>query len=284
LKLVGAVTQGSGAVNEDGLGYLGTAGDISAAWVMDGVTGINGRSYLPAGSDAAWLVGKAHQHLEVFAAFDIPMAEIVSRLVNALIDDWQKVTKGLNLPENFDPPAACLVLAKRYGQAWQAVRLGDSCLLARSAIAGSISFPASPNNSFDLWLKEESARRREAGSLDIKSLLVEFQPQLAAARKSRNMPSGYSILEAHPRTIEFAEYLELGSPVDVLLCTDGYYRAVDHYSQYSDEELLAACARSGGVDHILQGIRAVEKADPNCQVYLRFKPADDATALMLSSN
>ena len=39
LKLVGAATQGSGTINEDGLGFLGSAGDVSAAWIFDGVTG-----------------------------------------------------------------------------------------------------------------------------------------------------------------------------------------------------------------------------------------------------
>ncbi len=44
---------GSGTVNEDGYGVLGRSGEVEAAWIFDGVTGINGRNYLPAASDAA---------------------------------------------------------------------------------------------------------------------------------------------------------------------------------------------------------------------------------------
>ena len=60
MRLIGAVTQGSGAVNEDGFGFLGTPHDVSAAWVFDGVTGINARNHLGDGTDARWLVARAH--------------------------------------------------------------------------------------------------------------------------------------------------------------------------------------------------------------------------------
>ena len=65
MKLVGAISQGSGLVNEDGMGLIGPADDVSAAWVLDGVTGINDRNYLPGGSDAHWFVNKAHEHLQI---------------------------------------------------------------------------------------------------------------------------------------------------------------------------------------------------------------------------
>jgi len=32
---------------------------------------------------------------------------------------------------------------------------------------------------------------------------------------------------------------------------------------------------------VLANIRAIEASDPTCEKYLRFKPADDATAVML---
>ena len=281
MRLAGAVTQGSGPVNEDGLGHIGKPDNISCAWIFDGVTGINGRNYLPGTSDAAWLVGKAQGHLETLASEDMALEDIISKLVFALMADWRDVRPGLDLPGNYDPPAACLTLAKRYGQRWKAVRLGDSCLLARSAMTGPITLAASPNNNFDHWLNGEAAKRRDAGQLDVKKLLAEFQPQLAAARSLRNTSGGYSILEAHPVAIQFAEYIDLGLPEELLLCTDGYYRAVDYYSLFTDEGLVDASAETGGVNRVLCDLRAVEASDPDCQKYTRFKPADDATAVML---
>lgn len=281
MRLSGAVSQGSGAVNEDGWGFIGTEADVAAAWIFDGVTGINGRNYLPGGSDAAWLVARAHEHLLTLAAADAPLTAIVARLVVALIDDWKKASAGLSLPATYDPPAACLILAKRYGSTWQALRLGDSCLLARAADGRHRILAASPNNVLDHWLSTEARQRRAAGVLDVRALLTEFRPQLLASRKSRNTPGSYGILEANLAAAEHAEYLDLGEPQDILLCTDGYYRAVDHYDMHSDETLIEASSGAYGVDHVLADVRAVEAGDPTCDKYLRFKPADDATAVML---
>jgi hypothetical protein len=281
LKLAGAVTQGSGSINEDGWGFLGSADNVTAAWVFDGVTGINGQNYLPAGSDAAWIVAKAHGHLLKLAGLNLPLRDILSKLVQALIIDFNTAAEGLEVPNDYDPPAACLILVKRYGTAWKALRLGDPCLLARRNGGANTILAASPNNAFDHWLSTEAAKRRDAGFLDIKVLRAEFRPQLLQGRKLRNTPGGYSILEANPSAMEFAEYLDLGIPEAVLLCTDGYYRAVDHYALHSDESLLKASSEADGPDRVLRDIRALEAGDPDCQKYLRFKPADDATAVVL---
>jgi Protein phosphatase 2C len=281
MKLIGAVTEGSGAVNEDGWGYTGTPDDVTAAWVLDGVTGINGKNYLSSGTDAAWLVERAHKHLLKLAALDMSLREIISRLVQSLIADWHDAAKGVDLHEDYDPPAACLILAKRYDDGWQAARLGDSSLLARQAGGRRAILAASPNNAFDRWLAAEAAKRRAAGARDNKALLAEFQPQLAQGRKLRNRAGGYSILEANISALEFAEYIDLGKPSEIMLCTDGYFRAVDHYAMYSEAGVLDASSVKGGVNSVLEEIRAVEAADPNCEKFPRFKPADDATAIVL---
>jgi len=281
MRLLGAITQGSGAVNEDGLGFTGRADDVSAAWVFDGVTGINGRNHLGGGSDAEWLVARAHARLAPLARRDMPLTALLAELVAGLIADWERATAGLDLPKDYDPPAACLILVKRYQDGWQALRLGDSCLLARGADGGTLVFAASPNNVFDHWLTREARKRRDEGVLDIKELLAEFTPQLKEGRARRNRPDGYSILECSRDSLAMPEVTELGWPADMLLCTDGYYRAVDHYGLFDETGLLEASR--GGVEQVLADLRRVEAGDPDCLTYPRFKPADDATAVMLSA-
>ena len=49
------------------------------------------------------------------AGLDLPLREILPKLVQALIIDFKAAVKALDIPEDYDPPAACLVLVKRYG-------------------------------------------------------------------------------------------------------------------------------------------------------------------------
>jgi len=279
VRLIGAVSEGSGAVNEDGFGWLGSQDDVSAAWVFDGVTGINGRNYLGEGTDARWLVWRAHVRLTDLAARDIPLLALLEELVGGLIADFAAAAEGKDIPPNYDPPAACLILAKRYKDGWQALRLGDSCLLTRDGGGEHRMHAASPNNVLDHWLTREVAKRRAAGVLDIKALLAEFAPQLKDGRSKRNQPGGYSILEASPAALTMPDIIELGAPAEMLLCTDGYYRAVDHYGLHDDAGLIDGSA--GDVETVLAALRAAERSDPDCSRYPRFKPADDATAVML---
>jgi hypothetical protein len=56
---------------------------------------------------------------------------------------------------------------------------------------------------------------------------------------------------------------------------------MDHYALFSDADLLEASLAPEGPNDVLKKIRAVEAADPSCEKYPRFKPADDATAVTL---
>ncbi len=276
MRLIGAVTQGSGAVNEDGFGFLGEPREVSAAWVFDGVTGINARNHLGEGTDARWLVARAHAHLLELAAKEISLEEILARLVDGLIADFAAATEGLDLPRDYDPPAACLVLVKRYGTEWKALRLGDSCLLARDDNQSHRVLAASPNNAFDHWLTREALKRRADGVLDVKALLAEFAPRLREARARRNRPDCYSVLECSHDALAMAEMTDLGTPAEILLCTDGYYRAVDHYGLHDEAGLMDASARS--VEDVLAAIRAAEAAVVACRRHSRIKQAGDAMA------
>ncbi len=282
MKLIGAITEGSGPINEDAFGYLGCNDNVLAAWVFDGVTGINDRNYLHGGTDAAWLVGAAHNHLLRLAERDLPLSEIILQLVSALIEDWKTVSENLNLPEDYDPPAACLILAKCYEGEWQALRLGDSCILTKSRDGTARNHIASPNKDFDTWLTSEVTKRRNSGAQNIAELLAEFRPQLLARRKLRNTSVGCGILEPNLAALKFAEYIELGQLTELLICTDGYFRAVDYYELHDEGGLLAASQMKGGVEKVLINIRATEAVDQSCERYPRFKPSDDATAVMLS--
>ena len=61
--------------------------------------------------------------------------------------------------------------------------------------------------------------------------------------------------------------------------TDGYEAAVDDYALFTPAELMAAAQTD--IRAPLDAARAVEAADPACVRFPRFKPSDDATAILV---
>jgi serine/threonine protein phosphatase PrpC len=281
MRLVTALSEGSGPANEDGCGVIKKDGEVTAAWIFDGVTGINGKTFMPAATDAVWIVERANEHLGSMARWNKPLPEILAALVAALEADWAEASKGLTLPADYDPPGACLTLVKKYADGWKALRLGDSSIITEKDGVKVHPVPRTSLNDEEDMLKREARKRRDAGVLDIKQLLREFHGPILASRRSRNTPVGIGILVAGPETFVKPEYIDLNWPKSILLCTDGFYRAVDYYEMQNDESLLRKCVEKGGAEDVLRGIRDVEADDPECQRFLRFKPADDATVVVM---
>jgi serine/threonine protein phosphatase PrpC len=280
VRLVSSVCEGSGHHNEDGFGFVGAPNNVEAVWVMDGVTVINDRNYLdPAGriTDAQWIVKKTQSFLQSHVSGNAALADIYSTLVDHLVDEFVKATRAISLPADYDPPATCLILAKRYGADWHVLRCGDSAYIAEGT-EGKIREAVSPSNYTDSYITREAAKRRAAGMLNIDALLQEFRTELMRSRATRNTPAGYSILEAAEATKHFVTITNLGPLKKLLICSDGFYRAVDTYQLYPHAHFLAACT---DVVPVLRQVRQVEAADPLCLKYPRFKHADDATAVYM---
>ena len=280
LRLAGLASQGSGAINEDAAGYLGDADDVRAAWVLDGVTGINDRSLGRMGSDAQWLVRRVDAHLRRLFAEERPSADILADLIDAVIAD-QRDVMGTALPDGFDPPAACIMAVHRVGAEWHALRLGDCRIIAREKNGDTLRMVDFPNDAFDQSLTEEATRLRASGITALADIAGHLQPRMFASRRTRNRPGGYGVIEADRACLAFAEYARLDDPSAILLASDGYYRIADCYHALGDDELLAASLAPGGIASIIGRMRAIEKSDPDCRAYPRFKPADDASALAL---
>ena len=280
-RLTGAISEGTGPINEDGWGIVGTADDVRAAWVLDGVTGINLRNHVSGTTDAHWLVSRTGDHLRDLASREDSLADICSALVERLSREYAVLATRSTLPEDYDPPAACLLIVKRYRDRWSALRLGDSCLIAGSDDPAGPLFRMVPEAGFDRELAIEANSRRDEGMSETSELLKSFHAKLLSGRARRNTSGGYGILECNPACVDFAETCELPTAARFLLCTDGFYRAVDHYGLYSDHDLLRRGASEDGLKQVMAEIRAVERDDIDCRRFPRLKPGDDATALSL---
>jgi hypothetical protein len=91
------------------------------------------------------------------------------------------------------------------------------------------------------------------------------------------------VIEADRSCLDFVEHMRLVEPASALIASDGFFRLVDHYAELSEEELLARACGTGEVASLYERLRAIETADSDCTRFPRFKPADDASAIVLEA-
>lgn len=279
-----AVTQAGSKVNEDGYGYW-PAEAPRAAWVLDGVTGINDRALLPGPTDAAWLVAQVQDALPALlsAAPDMPAADLVGALVDELERRQSAAWLDARGADGRETPAASFALIRLIGSEIEVLRLGD-CLVLLEAPDGAVTVMDHPVlAAIEAETRDALLALRAQGITDPKQAFAAMMPRLRAERLRRNIRDGYGVLAAERSCVPMLHVDRMPAYAlrRVLLVSDGYYRLVDHYSAANDAELVHRTAELGA-EALLEQLRAIEAADPMATQYPRLKIADDATALLLA--
>ena len=282
VRMTDSICEGSGAVNEDAAGFLGPPQGVTAAWVLDGVTGINDRTLLPGASDARWFVERTDAHLRRLLGEDLAVPQLLPALVDALCADQRAALAAP--PEGYDPPACCLVALRRFREEWELIRIGDCCFVLEDAAGVLHVSTGSPLSAGEKRLTEQAQDLRRAGEMDTAAILRRLRPQLLALRQRRNRPGGYGVLEADRRALDHVEVQRFAEPRRALLCSDGYHRLVEQYHARTPRALLDRALDPGGIAAEYAMLRSIEAGDPACLAYPRIKPADDAAALALASD
>lgn len=282
--LLSAVSAAGSKVNEDAYGLWSAAAAPRAAWVLDGVTGINDRALLPGPSDAAWFVAQVQAALPVLlsVAPDIAATDLVGALVREL--DRRQSASWLD-PRGADgreTPAASFALVRLLGEEIEIARLGD-CLVLVETTNGAVRVLDDPVlQDIEAHIARTILDLRAANIMDPQIIRERMMPMLRAQRQRRNRSDGYGVLAAEQSCLPMMQIERLPARTcrRVLLATDGYYRVVDHYNAMSDTDLLRDTERLGA-GTVLKHLRAIEDGDARCDRYPRLKRCDDATAVLL---
>jgi hypothetical protein len=121
---------------------------------------------------------------------------------------------------------------------------------------------------------------RKQGISDPRELRLRLDRDERALRALRNRPGGYSVIVADPACLDFIDERPLGRPRSVLLCSDGFYRTVDHYGLRDDRSLMMEAAR-GNLPGLYAEMRRIEAEDAACLRFPRLKASDDAATIVL---
>lgn len=281
--LLSAATEPGAQINEDGYG-LWPVEAPRAAWVLDGVTGINERALLPGASDAAWFVAQVQEILPELLSQspDMPITALIACLAKELEGRQSASWLDVRGAEGCETPAASFALVRPLGNEIEIARLGD-CLVLLEGTNGVVTVMDHPV----LEQIEAETRRavldlRAAGIADPEQVREKMLPALRAQRRRRNCADGYGVLAAEQgcTALMHVDRMPMQALRSVLLASDGYYRLVDHYGAMNGTELVRR-TRAQGADALLKQLRAIEAADPLAAAYPRLKIRDDATALMI---
>jgi len=278
-----AATQPGTKVNEDGYGSW-PAEAPCAAWVLDGVTGINDRALLPGPTDAAWFVAQVQEALPALLSTspDMPAADLVGALVDELGRRQSAAWLDARGADGRETPAASFALVRLLGSEIEVLRLGD-CLVLLEAADGAVSVMDHPVlAAIEAETRNALLALRTQGTTDPKQAFAAMLPQLRAQRLRRNLSDGYGVLAAERSCVPMIHLDRIPARTlrRILLVSDGYYRLVDHYGAASDAELVHRTVELGA-DAMLQQLRTIEAADSLATQYPRLKIADDATALLI---
>ncbi len=283
-SLLSAATAPGSEANEDAYGLWPTPLAPCAAWVLDGVTGINDRALLPGPSDAAWFVAQVQELLPALLsdAPDRPIAELIAALAQALERRQSASWLDARGADGRETPAASFALLRLLGDEVEIARLGDCLVLLepRDGMVRALEHPAL--EQIEAESKRAILELRAVGVTDPSEIRQRMMPTLRAQRTRRNLPNGYGVLAAEQSCVAMlhVDRLPASALSRILLASDGYYRLVDHYGAMTDAELVRRTVERGA-DRLLRELRAIEAGDPTGERYPRLKMSDDATALLV---
>lgn len=252
-----------------------------SAWVIDGATDLHDEPLSREASDAAWLAQAVSQALSTYAypggASEMRQRR-TSKSIADLIASWwsDEIANGRGV-ERWMLPTASLLLAGDNDGALQGLDLGDCrCFVLDSR--GQCE-TLGGHDSGDEMRAAADAIRRSGGAPLRDAVTLE---SLRAKRAAHNTPDGYWVFGVQPECIEHMRSWTAtpARPAHILICTDGFSALVDRYHAYDAAGLVQA-ALDKGLQELGRELRAIEAADAGAVKHPRFKPSDDATAVLL---
>ena len=273
-----AVSEGTARGNDDRWGN-----SEEGIWVIDGCTSL-GAPHFDKVTDAEWFADQLSAQLG-------SIAMRLGATKRALLEACREIRGRFWQATQVDPrnlgeePAASFCLARVENGALALMNIGDCRVYWWSKASRQVrQFVTSNVTTFDAKviarLMELQAERPMAPLSELWPLVAS---QIRCNRTKVNKPDGYYVARMTDDWIDEVQTLQVGldAEVELLLCSDGFYRALDLYAICTPENLPQVLSHVG-VGGVLRQIRGIEAGDLECRRFPRIKPLDDATAVWAS--
>jgi len=255
--------------------------DPFAAVVMDGATMVS-EPLLPGKSDPAWLAQLGARRLMAH----IKAGASARGALRHAIADAERSFLGLRrrAPQaRYEMPFASMIFAMASEAGFEALWFGDC--------EGIFRRPGEAAETIGTALAKKDGEARAAKAFQDKTGLAPVEALkredyiflFREGRVNLNTPGGPWLFAPESGASEHVSHQKIAAPAGthVLLCTDGFLALTAAYGRYDPAWLLDA-ALAKGLTALGEDLRGVETADPEGLRYPRFKPSDDATAVLLT--
>jgi len=267
-----------GGENEDRIGW-----NDSAAFVIDGATGLGDPLIAPPQSDAAWIAEWARERMVAELTPERSLRDVVRGLCGAARERFFTIASPEI--ERYRHPSASFQSLRLTNGGLEIAGLGDCSLFLRDG-AGALTRHSGLRAGRS---GEQSSARmalNRSGGLNAEGEGFRDAETLAALRASRarqNTEGGVWLLGIHPDAGDHVriEMPEVRLPMLGLLCSDGFADSVDNYGLHSAADLMDRAERDG-LGGLLAEIRRIERdIDPKGLQFPRYKRSDDASAVLV---
>ena len=262
--------QGSGPVNED---MLAAVNPLSI--VCDGATTLysaqrQSAAELTSGGQKAAMITAS-----VFSAEPERNLLDSARRANELIREAM-IAAGLDLLNREQLWSTSFAAVQVNGDSISWCQTGDCMILLINGDGGGQLLTELPGQDREILKAWQRIGARSSGTIQ-----QDLAGEIASVRGKMNKEFG--VLNGENEALEFVSYgtVEADQVSDVLLFSDGLFPPSTNPDNLFDLELFVQLYKSGGLPQVRNHVRSLQKDDPGCYRYPRFKMYDDISGVAL---
>lgn len=259
--------QGTGRMNEDTVLL-----EENLFGVFDGATSLDKTTFerkMTGGYLASTIAGAE------FRSNDAPLFDLACKANTAIFDEM--VLKGVNVSEKENLWSTSVAVGRVGGGTFDWIQSGDSLILViYEDNSHTLLIHDYDHDLETLKMWKESADRRSGTILD------EMNGQIRKVRAGMNIT--YGVMNGEDEALNFLRRgsVDLNGVKHILMFTDGLFIPREDPETDTDFAHLVSLFLEGGLDAVRNHVRTLEKTDPECRKYPRFKAHDDIAAIALS--
>ncbi|WP_034270750.1 protein phosphatase 2C domain-containing protein [Actinospica robiniae] len=264
-EILDTVSDAGGAKpTEDRIGHSHVA-----AWVIDGATDIYPEPFLPAVNDVHYLVDAVGAELSRIEEPSFTAEGLLRHLADTVRED----IAARGFPAERTHPTCSLGLALDRRDELEFARIGDVTIIA---VGNGLT-----ELSTDFYNQREIAAVAAAGSSGLDSdharqALLRRRREYITGAHAEGVFSGDpdAVLRVHCATVGREDVRH------ILLCTDGFARAITDYHLFPDWPSLIEAALKESLSAIARAIRNIEHHPKHDLTDSHFKRSDDLAAVL----